>query len=409
VNDPSFPTPTTPVRDPDAAASGGDDPIPKVGSTAALPRGSETPSVAVPRASEIARSRDADDGQGSPAPIRSGSTAERLFRSSSFRRLVRLRPTPSIPVLSWPPSRNTLVRVGLALAIVGAALLTNRTFLAWGLFATVAVLIVPIGRTRSFLLSFVPYAGVWFIFSALRSLADETVLAETLNTNVWRFERWLFGGTLPTITLQNRFFDAGNLRFHDYVLTGIHWSYFVVPHAVAAWAWHRNPRLFRHYLGAMTLLLAVGLCIYFLIPSDPPWLSPDPVNSPAAVQVERVMEPVGKQIGGGFYSASYKVIGESNPIAAMPSIHMAITFLLVFPARAAGGRWFGLALVYSFLMGLALVYLGEHYVVDVAVGMLVAAYGWFAAGTWLGRVAPVISSRFSRQSSPVRAPHGVGA
>jgi membrane-associated phospholipid phosphatase len=347
---------------------------------------------------------------GRPPPPRHGRgpRRRRLRRPVSYRRLLLLRPTPSIPVLSWPPSRRTIVRVGLALAIVAASVLTNRTFLGWGLFATVAVLIVPVGRARSFLLSFVPYAGVWFIFSALRSLADETVLAETLNTNVWRFERWLFGGTLPTITLQDRYLDVTNLRFHDYFLTGVHWSYFVVPHAVAAWSWHRNPRLFRHYLGAMTLLLAVGLCIYFLLPSNPPWLSPDPVNSPAAVQVERVMEPVGKEIGGGIYSASYKVIGESNPIAAMPSIHMAITFLLVFVARPAGGRWFGLAMLYSFLMGLALVYLGEHYVVDVAVGMLIAAYGWFAAGTWLGRVAPVLAGRFSRPAA-VRAPEGVGA
>ena len=120
------------------------------------------------------------------------------------------------------------------------------------------------------------------------------------------------------------------------------------------------------------------------------------------------MEPVGRALGGGIYAASYRVIGESNPIAAMPSIHMAITFLLVFVAGAANRRWRTPALVYAGLMGLALVYLGEHYVVDVAIGMLVTAYGWFAAGIWLGRVAPVLRSRFAR---PVigEAAQGIGA
>jgi membrane-associated phospholipid phosphatase len=145
----------------------------------------------------------------------------------------------------------------------------------------------------------------------------------------------------------------------------------------------------------MTLLLAMGLVIYFLIPSNPPWLAPEQINSPAAPTVFRVMESVGKQLGGGLYQASYRVIGESNPIAAMPSIHMAITFLLVYPARAAGKRWAIAAYIYSGLMGFSLIYLGEHYFVDVVVGVLIAIYGWIAAGTWLGRVAPVFWQRYT--------------
>ncbi|MDP9368702.1 MAG: hypothetical protein M3Q03_10585, partial [Chloroflexota bacterium] len=117
--------------------------------------------------------------------------------------------------------------------LIGASLVTNRSFLGWGLFVVVAVLVVPMGRARSFLLSFVPYGMVWFLFTALRSLADETVLARTLNTNVARVERWLFGGQLPSITLQDRFFDPSHLQWYDYFLSFIHWSYFFVPHLVA--------------------------------------------------------------------------------------------------------------------------------------------------------------------------------
>jgi len=313
------------------------------------------------------------------------------------RILLRLRPTGLVPLLQWPPSRRTIVRVGIAVAIVLSSVLTNRSFVGWGLFATIAVLLVPVGRVRSALLSFVPYAGVWFIFSALRSFADETMLAQTMNTRVWNFERWLFGGQLPTITLQDRFFNPAQLRFQDYFLTGIHWSYFIVPHIVAVRIWHRDPRLFRQYLSAMTLLLGIGLCIYFLVPSDPPWLSPDPVNSPAAAQVQRIMDPVGNRVGGGLYDASYKVIGESNPIAAMPSIHMAITWLLFFIGNRAGRPWRFLAGGYAICMAAALVYLGEHYVIDVVVGMLIASYGWIAARTWISRIAPALGNRFTRR------------
>ena len=127
----------------------------------------------------------------------------------------------------------------------------------------------------------------------------------------------------------------------------------------------------------MILLLGMGLAIYFLIPSNPPWMAPEPINSPTAPVVYRAMEQIGQQLGGGLYDASYKVIGESNPRAAMPSIHMAITFLLVFPAAAVSRRFGLIMFVYAMLMGYSLVYLGEHYVIDILVGCGVAAYGWY--------------------------------
>jgi membrane-associated phospholipid phosphatase len=288
-------------------------------------------------------------------------------------------------------SPSMTIRIAASLALVVASFLSNRSFLGWGLFVIFAIMVVPIGRARSFLMSFVPYAAVWFIFTALRSFSDETILARTLNTQVAQLERWLFGGQYPSVMLQDRLFDPSHLHWYDYATTGVHWSYFLIPHAVAIRVWYKNPSLFRHYLSAMTLLLAVGLCIYFLIPSNPPWLAPEPVNSPSAPLIFRVMETVAKELGGGLYNASYKVIGESNPIAAMPSIHMAITFLIVFPAFHAGKRWGIAALLYSAAMGYSLIYLGEHYFVDVIAGCLITTYGWVAAGTWLKRVAPALS------------------
>jgi membrane-associated phospholipid phosphatase len=105
------------------------------------------------------------------------------------------------------------------------------------------------------------------------------------------------------------------------------------------------------------------------------------------------MELVAKTVNGGLYQASNSVIGQSNPIAAMPSMHFAITFFLVFPAWRAGKKWFILALYYAATMALTLVYCGEHYVVDVTVGGIIATYGWFAAGTWLRVTAPLLHSR----------------
>lgn len=297
-----------------------------------------------------------------------------------------------------------IARVGLSAGLLAVALLTNRSFLGWGIFAIFAILIVPSGRIRSFLFSFGPYAAVWFIFTAIRSLADETVFAQTLNFATPDFEREMFGGQLPTVMLQDRLLDVDNLAWYDYLCTAVHWSYFIVPHAVSIYLWYRRPEIFRRMLGAMTLLLSVGLALYFLLPSNPPWMAPEPINSPSAPVVYRVMESIGKALGGGLYEASYKVIGESNPRAAMPSIHMAITFLLVFPMWMINRRWGIGMLIYSAMMGYSLIYLGEHYVVDVLIGCAVTAYGWWGVGR-ISRtlIAPSIAHRReSERSGQVR-------
>lgn len=320
-------------------------------------------------------------------------------RRSSFLTIVRR---------VWNGKRHLWPRVALAIVLITVAAFTNRAFLGWGLFVVFGVLFVPVSRARSFVLSFIPYGAVWFIFTALRSLADETILARTVNLRVAAFERLLFDGQLPTVTLQHRFFDPDNLRWWDYYLTGIHWSYFFIPHLVAIRLWHKHPPLFKHYLASMTLLLAVGLGIYFLIPTNPPWMAGEQFNSPAAPTVLRVMQPVAENLGGGIYQASYRVIGESNPIAAMPSIHMAITFLLVFPALRFGRKWRITALLYAASMGLALVYLGEHYVIDIVIGVLVTSYGWYTAGAWRRRLSLLSDHKRQRtQSRSVAASRGI--
>ena len=280
-------------------------------------------------------------------------------------------------------TRDFKIRVALAVALIVISLFTNRQFLGWGLFAVLGVLVVPFGRARSFLTAFVPYAAVWFVFTFLRSLADETRWAKVVNTQVVELERWLFNGELPTIRLQANWYTTGEIHWYDYYFTFIHWSYFLIPHAVAAFLWWKKPEKFRQYLLALTILLTLGLALYFAVPSNPPWMAPESVNSPGAPTVLRIMEPIGKQLGGGLYQAGYSVVGESNPIAAMPSIHFAVTFLLVWVAMDYGRAWRIASIVYAFSMGLALVYMGEHYVVDILAGGAVTSIGWLAAGKWL--------------------------
>ncbi len=280
-----------------------------------------------------------------------------------------------------------ILRIIIAVLLVVISLFTDRQFLIWGLIASLAVVFIPTGRARYFVAGIVPYATAWFVFSFLRSFADETLFAKTLNTQVVDFERWLFNGEIPTIRLQASFYTPGEIHLWDYYFTFIHWSYFIIPHAIALWIWWRSKREFQHYLIALTMTLFLGLVIYFVIPANPPWMAPEVIDSPSAPVVQRIMEPIAMELGGGLYQAGYKIVGESNPIAAMPSMHFGITFILVWVARGRGLGWEIVAWIYALSMGAALVYMGEHYVIDVVVGGMVTTFAWFATKAWISRYA----------------------
>jgi membrane-associated phospholipid phosphatase len=70
---------------------------------------------------------------------------------------------------------------------------------------------------------------------------------------------------------------------------------------------------------------------------------------------------------------------EPNALAALPSIHVAATVLLLLAVRRISVQAGVLAGVYALLMTFAVVYLGEHYLIDALAGWVVAGVGWWAA------------------------------
>src|SRR5690606_34542500 len=68
-----------------------------------------------------------------------------------------------------------------------------------------------------------------------------------------------------------------------------------------------------------------------------------------------------------------------NEVAAMPSLHAAMPVLLfMIVISIKGWRWLPL-IIYPIVGGVAWVYIGEHYAIDVLAGyaLAVAAYGVF--------------------------------
>ncbi len=178
-------------------------------------------------------------------------------------------------------------------------------------------------------------------------------------------DRAIGRGRLPSARLQRARSRLPGVRFLDRALTWVHWLWFLEPYAALLFILVRHPRLFPRAARQLAAVFDIGCAIYFLAPTAPPWWSSE--QGLAGEEVRRIMVPVGEATWGPAWPALYGTLG-SNPWAAMPSLHFATSamaaILLAEAGPAAGAAGWG----YALTLGFALVYLGEHYVTDLAAG-----------------------------------------
>jgi len=81
-----------------------------------------------------------------------------------------------------------------------------------------------------------------------------------------------------------------------------------------------------------------------------------------------MMVEYGEEFWGSGWGPLYGFLG-GNPLAAMPSLHFATAVMAAHQLAEAGLVAGAVGWAYAATLGVALVYLGEHYVVDLAAGL----------------------------------------
>ena len=175
-------------------------------------------------------------------------------------------------------------------------------------------------------------------------------------------------GTAPTVRLQRALGRPGEVLPHDLVLAWIHWSWFIVPHGSSAYILLRHRWHFPRAAAMMTAVFDLGIVVYWTLPTAPPWWAAQNGNMP---QVRRMMVEVGEHFWGRAWRPLYDFLG-GNPFAAMPSLHFATSVMAAHVLSDVGRVPGALGWSYAAALGFALVYLGEHYVVDLAAGLALA-------------------------------------
>ena len=213
------------------------------------------------------------------------------------------------------------------------------------------------------------YLVGFVLFAQLRTLADETGIA-TQYAYAIDAEKALFFGGIPTIWLQDQFYSVGKIGVLEPLTIMTYGTYFVFPHVVVFAAWRFDRKNFPVYAGAIVGTVFAGLAVSFLVPTAPPWLAG---QTGEISHVFRVIKDVGDEVTPATYQAAYDAVGP-NDVAAMPSLHTAIPAAIAIVAWSRARRPIAVAAVgYLAAMAFSLVYLGEHYVVDVLAGVATAA------------------------------------
>jgi membrane-associated phospholipid phosphatase len=181
-------------------------------------------------------------------------------------------------------------------------------------------------------------------------------------------DRVLGAGELPSVRLQRSLGRAGTVRPHDTFLSAVHWSWFFFPHGTITYVLVRHRQRYERSAVLMAATFDIGCVVYWLLPTAPPWWARR--DSPNG-RVRRIMVEAGERVWGKLWEPLYDSLG-GNPFAAMPSLHFATSItaahLLSDTGRLAGA----LGWTYAGTLGFALVYLGEHYVVDLLAGLALA-------------------------------------
>ena len=83
------------------------------------------------------------------------------------------------------------------------------------------------------LIDWLPFTAVLLLYDRTRSVADSLGIS-LHEADIVDAEKWLFGGTVPTVWLQQHLYDPQHVHWYDSVCTVFYTSHFITTPVLAA-------------------------------------------------------------------------------------------------------------------------------------------------------------------------------
>ena len=278
------------------------------------------------------------------------------------------------------------VRIGAPLAWAVATVMlvvvlgvptSRELIIAWVLAGMIAFSATNLRRRLPRLVvDWAPFVALLLVYDMLRGFADGLVFPVHELPQI-RLETALFGTPTPTVWLQSHLWHgADHLRWWDYVAWLVYLSHFLVTLIAAAALWTFAHDRFRRYAVMVCVLTVSGFVTYVVYPAVPPWMAAQHGNLGEA---NRIVPIVWQHVPVGDFDALFEHgVRYANNVAAMPSLHAGYALLFTLFFWSIVPWWIRpLLAVYPVAMAFALVYTGEHYIVDCLAGWVYAAAAFF--------------------------------
>ena len=245
---------------------------------------------------------------------------------------------------------------------------------------------IVVGQGKSFVRDWGPFLLLFFGYEMMRGVADNMAdLGDYTAGNHGRIlvqslidaDKAMFFGHIPTIWLQDRLYDPGVTHWYDTASALVYLLHFVLPLGFGFALWLRDRSMFRRFT-LMLLAMSYGAFIFFLlVPAAPPWLAAewgyiDNIDRPSQAAYKTFLPDRWQD----YDTFKLWTAASPNPVAALPSLHAAFPWLVLL-AACTTFRWWGMLLVpYNLAVWFAVMYLSQHWFIDVVAGVVWATAIW---------------------------------
>jgi len=230
--------------------------------------------------------------------------------------------------------------------------------------------------SRRFIIAFSIFVVYWILFDYQKAFPNYRY-SDVHIQDLYQWEKSLFGFEWNNrLVTPNEYFAVNTNKLLDFLSGLFYLCWIPLPLAFAAVMFFKNRKIFFQFSLTFFLVNLFGWLGYYTFPAAPPWyvaehgfdfIASTPGNTAGLARFDQLF---GIQLFEGIYAKS------SNVFAAMPSLHAAYVFIVLFygiKAKLKGwnivfavvvaGIWFGA------------IYTSHHYIIDVLAGIVCTVLG----------------------------------
>jgi membrane-associated phospholipid phosphatase len=231
-----------------------------------------------------------------------------------------------------------------------------------------AAIALPHGRPRYAAIA----AGYMYLFKLSWELPydePERLRKRLLIDEPIRFDTWVGRGVPVGVRLQRALRKpGGEVSALDIAVTVVYGSWFV-PHLLLGYLLLHDHRYVPRAGGRLSAAYHLTTPFYWLWPEAPPWYASEKEGRMGG-EIDRVARQVVCHVFHRPPPGEGEVAG--NPWGSMPSDHISSAAITAMGLSEVSALYGAIGWAYVAAASFAVVYLGEHYVADVVVGLLIA-------------------------------------